>query len=138
MAFSEVRYRRFEDYHLSNAPSRVKLLVLEAFLDLVVSRTLVEPRQHLPRCRRHISTLIILPSEPLNRIPGVEPHDRNELHLIVVEWPAEELDTLVSGDLLLSYAREELFFQQAFVFVGVLGGCPPVPDPSNHAIPLEA
>src|SRR5215211_7574397 len=58
--------------HLGVAPSRAKLLVFEAFLDLVVSRTLVEPRQHLPRCRRHISTLIILPSEPLYRIPGVK------------------------------------------------------------------
>src|SRR5215211_6643566 len=89
--------------HLGVAPSRLKLLVFEAFLDLVVSRTLVEPRQHLPRCRRHISTFIILPSELLNRIPGVKPHERNELHhLIVVEWPAEELDTLVTGNLLLS------------------------------------
>src|SRR5215218_7846803 len=90
--------------HLADAPSRVKLLVFEAFLDLVVLGTLVKPRQYLPRCRRHIRSLIILPSELLNRIPGVKPHDRNELHLIVVEWPAEELDTLVSGDLLVSYA----------------------------------
>src|SRR5215208_1173663 len=89
--------------HLGDAPSRVKLPVFEAFLDLVVLGTIAQTRQHLPRCRWYISTLIILPSELLNRIPGVKPHDRNDLYLIVVEWPAEELDTLVSRDLLVSY-----------------------------------
>jgi hypothetical protein len=88
---------------MDDAPSRAKLLVFEAFLDLVVLGTLVEPCQHLPRCWGHIRSLIILPSELLNRIPGVEPHDRNELYFIVVEGPAEELDSVVSRNLLLSY-----------------------------------
>ena len=95
-----------------DAPSWATILVFETFPNLVVLGTLVEPRQHLPRCRRHIRTFIILPSELLDRIPGVEPHDRNELHLIVVERPAEELDSLVSRDLLISYTREDFFLEQ--------------------------
>jgi hypothetical protein len=57
----------------------------------------------LSRCRRHIRLLIILPSELPDRIPGVKPHDRNELYLLTVERPAEELDSLVSGNLHLGY-----------------------------------
>src|SRR5215218_2669315 len=134
--FLEVRYQRLRIAHLGDAPSRARLLIFEAFPDLVVLGTLIEPCQHLPRCRGHIRTLIILPSELLDRIPGVKPHDRNELYLIVVERPAEELDSLVSSDLLISYTREDLFLEKPLVLVGVLGGCPSVPDSSNHAILL--
>ena len=94
-----------ESKQCRNGPTSLTIaLVFEAFPDLVVLGALVEPCQYLPRCRRNIRSLIILPSELLDRIPGVKPHDRNELNLIVVEGPAEELDSLVSGDLLLSYA----------------------------------
>src|SRR3712207_9198944 len=37
--------------------------VLEVFSDLVMSRTLVEPRQHLPRLLGHVGALVILRSE---------------------------------------------------------------------------
>jgi hypothetical protein len=102
--FCEVRCRGLKVTNLGDGPDWAELLVFEAFPDLIVLGALVESYQHLLRRRGHIRSLIILPSELLNRIPGVEPHDRNELHLIVVEWPAEELYSLVSRDLLLSYA----------------------------------
>src|SRR5215203_5194175 len=126
----ESKHRRNDPTSLTIAP------VFEVFSDLVVLGALVEPHQHLPCCRRNIGTLIIFPGELLNRIPGVKPHDRNELYLIVVERPAEELDSLVSRDLLISYTREDLFLEKPLVLVGVLGGCPSVPDSSNHAILL--
>src|SRR5215210_4006885 len=127
-----------ESKHRRNGLTSLTIaLVFEAFPDLVVLGALVEPRQHLPRCRRNIRSLIILPSELLDRIPEVKPHDRNELHLIIVERPAEELDALVSRDLLLGYAREDLFFEESLVLVGVVGGCPSVPDPPDHAILLS-
>src|SRR5215208_4230124 len=120
-AFLEVRCQRLKIAHLGDAPSRARLLIFEAFPDLVVLGTLIEPCQHLPRCRGYIRTLIIIPSELLNRIPGVKPHDGNELYLIVVERPAEELDSLVSRDLLISYTREDFFLEKPLVLVGVLG-----------------
>src|SRR5215208_3868044 len=123
--------------HRGNGPTSLSIaLVFEAFLDLVVLGTLVEPRQHLPRRRRHIRPLIILPGELLNRLQGVEPHNRNELYLIVAERPAQELDALVSGNLLLSYTREDLMFEEALVLIGVVGSRPSVPDPPDHAILL--
>jgi hypothetical protein len=93
-----------EEHPFGNAPSWVSSLVFKTFLDLVVLGTLVEPRQRLPRRRRHIRLLIILPGELLDRIPGVKPHDRNELYLLTLKRPAEELDTVVSGNVLLSYS----------------------------------
>src|SRR5215204_7803628 len=126
-----------ESKHRSNDPTSLTIaLVFETVPDLIVLGALVEPCQHLPRCRRNIRSLIILPSELLDRIPGVKPHDRNELYLIIVKRPAEELDSLVSGDFLLGYARENHFFEEARVLVGVVGSCPFVPDPPDHAILL--
>jgi HAMP domain-containing protein len=79
------------------ATSRV--LVLEAFLDLVVARTLVEPLQHLLRLRRHVGARSPAGETP-HRLPGIEPRDRFELDLLfaLVDGLAEELDTFVSGD----------------------------------------
>ena len=103
MDFSELPCRGPKLTLLGNAPSWVSSLVFKTFLDLVVLGKLVEPRQHLPRCRRHTRSLIILPGELPDRIPGVKPHNRNELYLLTVQRPAKELDTLVSGNVLLSY-----------------------------------
>jgi hypothetical protein len=64
---------------LGNAPSWVSSLVFKTFLDLVVLGTLVEPRQHLPRGRRHTRLLIILPGELLDCVPGVKSHPEHEL-----------------------------------------------------------
>ena len=80
MDFSELPCRGPKLTLLGNAPSWVSSLVFKTFLDLVVLGMLVEPRQHLPRCRRHIRSLIILPGELPDRIPGVKPHNRNALY----------------------------------------------------------
>jgi hypothetical protein len=121
MDFSELPCRGPKLTLLGSAPSWVSSLVFKAFLDLVVLGMLVEPRQHLPRCRRHIRSLIILPGELPDRISGVKPHGRNELYLLTVQRPAKELDTLVSGNVLLSVLRR----------------CPSVPNPSDQAILLS-
>src|SRR5829696_5710544 len=66
----------------SFGPSYFLSLVFEAFLDLVVPRALVEPCQHLSGFRGHVGALVVLAGEPSHRLPRVEEHDRDELHLV--------------------------------------------------------
>src|SRR5215218_1694548 len=109
-------------------------LVLESFSDLVVARTLVEPLQHLPRLRGHVRTLVVFTGETPQCLPGIEPHDRDELDLVLafVGGLTEELDLPVPGDFLASDLREDLRLEQSLVFVCVLGFRIPAPNPADH------
>src|SRR5215216_1799480 len=104
------------------------------FFDLVVARTLVEPLQHLPRSRGHVRTLVVLTGETPRRLPGIEPHDRDELDLALVLSIrlTEKLNPLVSGNVLAGDLREDLRLEQSLVFVCVLGFRIPAPNPADH------
>ena len=69
-----------------------------------------------------------------SRIPGVKPHDRDELLLIIIDGPMEELDSFVSRDLLGNDPWENFFLDKFLVFVGVREFRPSVPNSSNHEI----
>jgi hypothetical protein len=81
--------------------------------------------------------LVVLAGEPLYGLPGVKSHDRDELHLVIVARPAEELNPLVPGYVPSGDPREDLFLKKPLVSVRVLEGCPPVPDSSYHAVLLR-
>src|SRR5512139_1927783 len=105
--------------------------------DLVVRRAGVEMGEELAGLGRDDGNLVILPREGPDRVQGIEPHDRHELHL-GPDVPSEEMDAPVPRDAPTVDSGEDLLPEQRLVGVGVPRNGPAMPDSTDHREALHA
>jgi hypothetical protein len=74
---------------LETAAQRSGLGLVAPIDDLEVRRALVEAGENLPRARRNVCDLVIVPHEPLHRRQIVEPHEGDEFEPILPRSPHE-------------------------------------------------
>jgi hypothetical protein len=97
-------------------------------------RTQVESGKHSSGLGWDHAGFVVFACEFTDCIQRIESHDRDKLDLIR-KGPTKELDIFEPSNLPILDASENLFFEKRLVDIGIVNGCPTVPNAGNHDAP---